>query len=101
MHPTRHSSMAAVNVQSEVHYEGHVQGVGFRYSTLAIASGYDVNGYVKNLPDGRVQLVVEGSQDEIDRFLEDVAQRLGRYITGMHRETGPVAHHFSQFEIAF
>ena len=39
----------------QVYYTGRVQGVGFRYSTKRIASGYDVTGSVKNLPDGRVE----------------------------------------------
>lgn len=99
--PSAFPDMAPLNVQSEVHYQGHVQGVGFRYSTQAIAARYNVNGYVKNLPDGRVQLVVEGSAEELDRFLQDVSERLSRYITGVQREIRPATDTFSHFEIAF
>jgi acylphosphatase len=42
----------------EVHYSGHVQGVGFRYTTRSIARGYEVTGFVQNLEDGRVSRVV-------------------------------------------
>ncbi len=42
--------------RAEIVVHGLVQGVGFRYTTKQIASGYDVTGTVKNLPDGRVQL---------------------------------------------
>jgi acylphosphatase len=57
-----------------VQYEGHVQGVGFRYTVKTIARGFDVTGTVRNLPDGRVELVA-ASQDaeELDAFLEDIA----------------------------
>ena len=42
------------------HFSGHVQGVGFRYTVQDLAADFDVRGYVRNLPDGRVELVVEG-----------------------------------------
>jgi acylphosphatase len=56
-----------------VHYEGRVQGVGFRYTARRIAQGYDVAGRVKNLPDGRVEMRVFGEAEEVDAFLEAVA----------------------------
>ena len=46
--------------QREVYYAGNVQGVGFRYTARCAAAGLDVTGFVRNLPDGRVHLVVEG-----------------------------------------
>lgn len=56
-----------------VFYTGRVQGVGFRYSTKRIASGYDVTGSVKNLPDGRVELFAQAFEaEEVDAFLEDI-----------------------------
>ena len=64
----------------EVHYSGRVQGVGFRYTTQQIARGFDVTGFVQNLSDGRVCLVVEASPEEIQRFLTEVHRRLGEYI---------------------
>ena len=66
----------------QVLYKGHVQGVGFRYSTKRIASGFDVTGWVKNLPDGRVHLMAQASEaDELDAFLEDIQQSsLGSHI---------------------
>ncbi|HRH95685.1 MAG TPA: acylphosphatase [Prosthecobacter sp.] len=65
-----------------VFYTGHVQGVGFRYSTKRIASGFDVTGWVKNLPDGRVEMMAQSFEaDELDAFLEDIQQSsLGSHI---------------------
>ncbi|MGF1531440.1 MAG: acylphosphatase [Puniceicoccaceae bacterium] len=64
----------------EVHFTGHVQGVGFRYQTLQIARGYDVIGTVKNLADGRVQLIVQGSPEELDAFLAEIESALDGFI---------------------
>jgi acylphosphatase len=49
-------------------YSGHVQGVGFRYTAKTVAAGFEVNGTVRNLPDGRVELIAEGSREELEAF---------------------------------
>ncbi|MFC5453888.1 acylphosphatase [Prosthecobacter fluviatilis] len=74
-----------------VFYSGRVQGVGFRYSTKRIASGFDVTGWVKNLPDGRVEMLAQSFEaDELDAFLEDIQQSsLGSHIK--EREVNAVA----------
>ena len=48
-----------------VYFSGHVQGVGFRYSVKQLSLEFDVTGWVKNLPDGRVELVTEGERNEL------------------------------------
>ncbi len=50
------------------HYSGRVQGVGFRYTAKQTAAGFELTGTVRNLPDGRVELIAEGSRDELDAF---------------------------------
>ena len=50
-------------------YEGKVQGVGFRASVLSLAKGYEVTGWVRNLPDGRVEIFATGDGEEIWAFL--------------------------------
>ena len=55
-------------------YEGRVQGVGFRWSAKNLARGYDVTGWVKNLPDGRVELQACGDPDEVEAFLEAIEE---------------------------
>lgn len=50
-------------------YEGKVQGVGFRTSVISLAKGYEVTGWVKNLPDGRVEVHASGDPGEIEDFL--------------------------------
>ncbi len=57
-----------------VFYEGRVQGVGFRWTTKNLARGYEVTGSVRNLPDGRVELLVSGEVNEVEAFLEAIAE---------------------------
>jgi acylphosphatase len=63
-----------VMISLQVFYEGHVQGVGFRFTVRHIAKGFDVTGWVRNLPDGHVELQVTGDEDEVRAFLDQVAQ---------------------------
>ncbi len=65
-------------------YTGRVQGVGFRYTVQALAERFAVVGYVRNEPDGSVELVAEGPRGAVGAFLAAVEDsRLGRYI--VHR----------------
>jgi acylphosphatase len=59
---------------AQVFYEGHVQGVGFRYTVKQIAKGFDVIGWVRNLADGRVELQASGEPGELSAFLEAISQ---------------------------
>jgi acylphosphatase len=57
----------------QVIYSGRVQGVGFRYTVKRIASGFEVTGWVRNLPDGRVELqAMSHEEDELAAFLDAV-----------------------------
>ena len=64
-----------------VHYSGKVQGVGFRATAAEIARDYPVTGWVKNLDDGRVELLAEGPEEAVDKFLEAVRKRWKDNIT--------------------
>jgi acylphosphatase len=83
-----------------VHYWGAVQGVGFRMTTKRIAGQFAVTGYVRNLPDGQVEVVVAGENGEIDGFLGAVLTRMAPYIQG-HRivDASEQPSSFTSFEI--
>lgn len=83
----------------ETTYRGRVQGVGFRYTTRHIAGRFAVTGFVRNLPDGGVQLVVEGTAAEVERFLAAVSAELGCYVTGLHTTTSAATGEFAGFSI--
>ncbi len=69
-----------MTVCRRVFYSGRVQGVGFRYTALHIAQSHAVAGFVRNLPDRRVELVAEGEADAVERFLSAVAHTMDGYI---------------------
>src|SRR2546423_15179029 len=59
-------------ISLQVFYEGRVQGVGFRFTVRHIAKEFDVTGWVRNLPDGRVELHVVGEEDEVHAFVRRI-----------------------------
>lgn len=69
-------------VRKRVFYAGRVQGVGFRWTAHGIARGYPVAGFVRNLADGRVELVAEGEETAVASFLRAIAERMAHYVTG-------------------
>ena len=85
--------------QKIVRFRGTVQGVGFRYVTYRIAQRYDVTGYVRNLSDGRVECVVEGTQLEIDAFLKEVTNEMQRYIRETTQQSAPFSGFFQGFDV--
>ena len=91
--------MAEGKQRKEVVYSGHVQGVGFRYTTRQIANQFDVVGYVRNLFDGRVELVVEGGDVEIRRFLAEIAAAFAGEISNTQLDDRVSTGEFSRFEI--
>ena len=87
--------------QRVVCFSGRVQGVGFRYTANRIAQGYEVTGYVRNLPDGRVELLAEGSCEQVESFLQDVTDRMRDYISSQTQQSGPPTGGYRSFEATF
>ncbi|MDQ8205416.1 acylphosphatase [Pelagicoccus sp. SDUM812003] len=82
------------------HFSGHVQGVGFRYSTTQLAKGYEVTGFVRNLADGRVELQVEGEEDECRQLVANVEDELDAYVRKTELNVGRRERQFRDFRIA-
>jgi len=84
-----------------VFFSGRVQGVGFRYTAKTVATGFEITGAIKNLADGRVELVAEGSHAELDAFraaLHDAG--LAGFIRDEQVIWGDAKNEFRGFEIA-
>ena len=88
--------------RAQVYYSGRVQGVGFRYSVRETACGFEVAGFVCNLPDGRVELLAEGDEEELKAFLEAIdSGHLAGYIRGRDVNWVDASGEFKGFEIRF
>lgn len=82
------------------YFEGRVQGVGFRFTARNVAADFDVTGFVRNLPDGRVEMVAEGDSDELDRLLTAVEIAMKGYIHSTSSHKTPPTGAFKSFDIA-
>lgn len=80
-------------------FEGHVQGVGFRFSTLQLAKGYELTGCVRNLADGRVQLELEGERNECVAFIRALSEEMAGFIRNMSQTDSERAPQFKEFTI--
>ena len=80
-------------------FGGRVQGVGFRYTVLNIAQKFDVTGYVRNLSDGRVELVAEGTRDELYSLVEQIKGHMEGFIEEVDAITSPATGEFGRFTI--
>jgi serine/threonine-protein kinase RsbW len=87
-------------IRRTIHFSGSVQGVGFRYTTRELASRFKVTGLVRNLSDGRVELVAEGSEVELDRFQCEVERAMKPHIRDTAESDSPATGQFKNFSIA-
>jgi len=85
----------------QVLYSGNVQGVGFRYAVKNVALGFEVTGTVRNLPNGGVELIAEGTSEELSAFREAIREAgLEHFISDETVSWGEAANQFRGFEIA-
>ena len=88
-------------IRKHIYYSGRVQGVGFRYTTARIAANYSVNGFVRNMMDGRVEIVVEGEKSNVQAFLDAVTGEMNGYIRDARIIDEPDAGKLTGFDIRF
>jgi len=91
----------AHDVRARALYSGHVQGVGFRWRATQTARPFRVTGYVRNLPDGEVELVAEGERPELERFLDEVADRLAGLIAAAEVAWDDATGEFDDFGVRY
>jgi acylphosphatase len=87
--------------QVHVFYSGKVQGVGFRFAAQRIAYETGVFGRVKNLSDGRVEVLAEADVDSLKQFLQRMHEYFQRYIQDEDIDWQPATGEFKEFSIKF
>ncbi|MFH1837659.1 MAG: acylphosphatase [Candidatus Omnitrophota bacterium] len=82
-------------------YSGNVQGVGFRFTVERIANRLGIKGFVRNLPNGTVEISCEGTDLRLKGFMEEITEQMSGYIRDLDiREEVPM-HSFLGFDIRF
>ncbi len=83
-----------------IYYAGHVQGVGFRFTVKWLARGFEVTGVIRNLADGRVELIAEGARGELEAFRDAIRMsELGHFIRQETLSWEEPKNEFHDFEI--
>ena len=90
-----------MNLRQTIYFSGRVQGVGFRATACAVSVNFEVTGTVRNLPDGRVELVAEGQAEEVKRFTDALGRQMHEFISDRHIHEAPAAGGFERFEMIY
>ena len=99
--PPPASAPTADRRRLNIFYSGRVQGVGFRYAVKTVATGFELAGIVRNLPDGRVELAAEGSRAELEAFRAAIrAEGLAGFIEREEVSWSETKNEFRGFEIS-
>ncbi|MFA5164375.1 MAG: acylphosphatase [Candidatus Omnitrophota bacterium] len=91
--------MGGISKRLHIYYSGRVQGVGFRFTAEAVARKSKVSGFAKNLKDGRVEVVAEGDEGNLEDFMEGVRETMKRHIADEQVLWEPATGEFRGFGI--
>ena len=82
-------------------FSGQVQGVGFRYTARHIAGRYNITGFVRNLPDGDVEMLAQGPEQAVDNCIKEIQDYFAEYIRDT--QIDPVSHNsrYTDFRITY
>jgi len=88
-------------IRAHIFYSGRVQGVGFRFTVQRAAADLDLRGWVKNLPDGRVEILAEGDRGKITQLCQNLEKHFQGYIKDKNIDFFPAQENYTDFDIAF
>lgn len=88
-------------VAKHIIFKGRVQGVGFRYTAYKEACRNQLAGWVRNLPDGSVEMLAQGQAQDIEDCINDIKESFGRYIRETLINEIPYNPRFTRFDITY
>lgn len=88
-------------IAKHIIFIGRVQGVGFRFTAFNTANRHQLTGFVHNLPDGTVEMLVQGPPQAIDDCIQDIKEYFSDYIRETKIKEIPSDPQHKDFEITF
>ncbi len=82
-------------------FTGQVQGVGFRYASQRTASRHNLKGWVRNLPNGSVEMVAQGENQDIDDCINEIQESFAGYIRDTEINDIPPNPGYTRFNITY
>jgi acylphosphatase len=87
------------DIAKHIFFSGRVQGVGFRFTALNVARRYGLTGFVQNTADGKVELLVQGTEEDINDCIEDLQQTFS--ASNIEIQQTPLDSSYENFDITF
>ena len=88
-------------IAQQIIFTGRVQGVGFRFTAFGIANRYELTGFVRNTPDGTVEMLAQGHPEDIADCIRDIKESFADYIKETKIENIPPNPKHKDFKITF
>ena len=93
--------LGAFTMRRKINFKGRVQGVGFRWNTKEALQAFAVTGYVKNLSNGTVEILLEGSRKEVVASMKAVKKMLGYWTSREWEDLVGEKSHWEEFSIQY
>jgi len=96
-----YAQLKVSQIAKHIVFRGQVQGVGFRFTAYHIAGGCRLTGFVRNLPDGTVEMLAQGTPDDVDTCIRQIQDSFAGYIKQTLVEETPPDLKYKEFRITF
>jgi acylphosphatase len=87
------------NIAKHIFFCGRVQGVGFRFTAREVARRYELTGFVRNTTDGKVEILLQGQEQDIDNCIDDLQQTFS--VRDVQIEPAEFDSSYENFDITF
>jgi acylphosphatase len=91
--------ISMADIAKHIFFSGRVQGVGFRFTARQVAERYELTGFVRNTDDGKVEILLQGAQEDIDNAIDDLQRTFT--VRDTQIEDVPFDSSYSDFSITF